>query len=212
MPAISISPTASGSPNNSFIDNFPTIQSVREQSPITTITTLSGSMTDIKNFPTVQTVNIQNMPSVTTVSGFHVTIDNFPTFQSVSPIVLANNSTSPVTISGVVDMVANTPTMVSGVGTAVQQIKATATIIDSYYVYNPNSSVSYLQFFDVAAATNVTLGTTIPKWSIGIPATSAANLSDVALQFLNGLKIAATTTAGGSTSPAIGIDVNIGYK
>ena len=117
-----------------------------------------------------------------------------------------------VTVSGVVDIIANTPTMVSGVGSGVLTVKGTSCILDSYYIYNPNSSVTYLQLFDAATATTVSLGSTVPKHSIGIPATSAANLAEVALQFLNGLKIAATTTAGGSTGPTTGIDCNFGYK
>lgn len=105
--------TTSGSPMNTAITNFPTVQTVNVQNmpqinvdlkvdDVTlavsgTITTISGSKTDIQNFPTVQTVAINNAPNVqitpgittavsgtvTTVSGFHTTIDNFPTFQSV---------------------------------------------------------------------------------------------------------------------------------
>ena len=97
--------------------------------------------------------------------------------------------------------------------TTVQTVKPGEGALSGYYVYNPNSSVAYVQFFDVASGTAVTLNTTVPTFSIGIPATAAANLFDgTGIQFRNGLKLACTTTATGSTAPSTGLDVNIFFR
>ena len=62
-----------------------------------------------------------------------------------------------------------------------------------------------------ATAGAVTVGSTTPKWSIGIPATAAANLARVGLAFANGIQVAATTTATGSTAPGTALDCNFSY-
>lgn len=83
--------------------------------------------------------------------------------------------------------------------------------IGGWYIYNPNSSVAYVQMFNTNGT--VTLGSHTPKLSLGIPATSAANLSfAVPLDFSLGLKIAATTTASNSTSPTSGVVTNWFYR
>jgi hypothetical protein len=55
-------------------------------------------------------------------------------------------------------------------------VKASAGTFGGYYIYNPNATVAYLQVFDVASATSVTLGTTVPDMIFAIPAASAANI------------------------------------
>jgi hypothetical protein len=80
-------------------------------------------------------------------------------------------------------------------------VKASAGTLGGYMFYNPNSSVEYIQVWDVASG-SVTVGTTAPTYVIPIPATSGANV-----EFTNGINhgtaivIAATTTATGSTAP-----------
>jgi hypothetical protein len=93
-------------------------------------------------------------------------------------------------------------------------IKASAGTFGGYYtIYNPNSSVAYVQIFDVAATASVTLGTTVRDGLITIPATSAANLEMTnGVHMTNGIVIACTTTATGSTAPGTGLDGTILYK
>ena len=93
-----------------------------------------------------------------------------------------------------------------------QVIKASAGQMYGYYVYNPNSSATFVHFYNVAAA-SVTVGTTAPLMSITIPATSAANLAlPYGIAFSNaGWSAAATTTAGGNTAPSTGLDVTVFY-
>lgn len=96
--------------------------------------------------------------------------------------------------------------------TTVRTVKGTAGTVTGYYIYNPNAAVAYVQFFDVASATTVTLGTTVPDITLGIPATAGANLLGDGLTFSNGIKFACTTTATGLTAPSTGLDVNIYYQ
>lgn len=94
-----------------------------------------------------------------------------------------------------------------------QVIKASAGTLYGYYIYNPNSSAQFVQFYNTAAA-SVTVGTTNPLFMLTIPATSAANLSlPVPIVFTNaGWSWAATSTAGGNGAPTTALDAVAWYK
>lgn len=235
MPTVSVSSlpnvtTASGSAMD--IKNFPTYQTVNVQNmpsltiaSLPNVTTASGSKMDISNFPTYQTVNVQNMPSVTigsmpnvtTASGSQVDVKNFPTYQGVrlfdSGGSYLSTNTNPVTISGVVDMEGWNGVTYSGQTNGKQVVRSMAGKFGGYYYYNPNSSAAYIQVFDALQASDVTLGTTDPKGTFGVPATSAANVELTrGLKMQNGIVIAVTTTAKGSTAPTTGLDLTIYSK
>lgn len=95
---------------------------------------------------------------------------------------------------------------------AAQAIKASAGQIYGYYIYNPNAAATFVHFYNTAAA-SVTVGTTNPLFTLTIPATSAANLMGaIGILFTNaGFSMAATTTAGGNTAPATGLDAVVWY-
>jgi hypothetical protein len=94
-----------------------------------------------------------------------------------------------------------------------QVIKASAGNFYGYYIYNPNSSATYVMLYNTAAA-SVTVGTTTPAMVFCIPATAGANLSlNYPITFSNaGWSIAATTTGGGNTAPATALEAMIFYK
>jgi len=97
--------------------------------------------------------------------------------------------------------------------TTVQTVKGTAAELGGYIIYNPNASVAYVQLFDVASATTVTLGTTVPDMVIPLPAGAAANIEYAnGVGFANGIKLACTTTGSGSTAPGTGLDMTILFK
>lgn len=81
------------------------------------------------------------------------------------------------------------------------------------YCYNSNAAVGFVQLFDLATG-SVTLGTTTPKLSYGIPATNASGftVSLVGTQFSTAISAAATTTATGSTALGAGLTCNFKYK
>lgn len=94
-----------------------------------------------------------------------------------------------------------------------QVIKASAGNFYGYYIYNPNSSATYVMLYNTAAA-SVTVGTTTPAMVFCIPATSGANLSlTYPIPFTNaGWSIAAATTGGGNTAPTTALEAMIFYK
>ena len=129
------------------------------------------------------------------------------------PVVISSNQstlnvTSVATGSGGYSVTGSTLTnTVVNIGTA-----NTAGVVAGWYIYNSNNVVTYVQFFNTQAS-GVTLGTTAPVYSIGIPALSAANLmSPTGINHSTAISIAATTTRAGSTAPGTAIDMNIFYK
>lgn len=85
--------------------------------------------------------------------------------------------------------------------------------VGGWYIYNANAAVAYVQFFNTQAS-GVTLGTTTPVYSLGIPPASAANIQPgmVGIQHLTAISIAVTTTRAGSTNTVSTVDYNIFYK
>lgn len=91
-----------------------------------------------------------------------------------------------------------------------QTVKGSAGTLYGWYVYNPNTSVTYLQIFN---STNPTVGTTTPLLSLGIPASSGANVEFTnGIAFSTGITVAATTGATNSTAPSSSIQANLLYK
>lgn len=94
-----------------------------------------------------------------------------------------------------------------------QVISAAAGQVYGWYIYNPNSSAQFVQFYNTAQA-SVTVGTTNPLFMLTIPATSAANVNFVqGIAFSNaGFSCSATSTAGGNGAPSTALDAVIYYK
>lgn len=108
------------------------------------------------------------------------------------------------------------PLFLSSLSNTVTSIKSSnAGQLGQLYCYNPNGSAAYVQLFDVATTAGVTLGTTTPTLSFGLPASSyteIVHVSTLGIHFANGLQIAATTTATGSTAPGTPLTCDAGYN
>jgi hypothetical protein len=81
--------------------------------------------------------------------------------------------------------------------------------------YNPAAAVTYVQLFDSATAGAVTLGTTVPVLTFGVPTVGATTMStggDLGIKFFNGIQIAATATPTGNTAPATAAVCNVLYN
>jgi hypothetical protein len=108
-----------------------------------------------------------------------------------------------------------TPTIATAQTTTVKAIKSSAAgTFGGYYIFNPNSAAAYVQVFDVATAGAVTLGSTTPTMVYCIPGNAsggaAANVEySNGVHMANGIQLACTTTASGSTAPATGLDMTI---
>jgi len=102
-----------------------------------------------------------------------------------------------------------TPTTVysANVTNSATAANASPTKMRAYVVGNNNSTVCYLQFFDVASG-SVSLGSTAPKFSLLFPALGGGNAL-VSFTFATAMTVAATTTRTGSTACTNGLDVNI---
>ena len=89
----------------------------------------------------------------------------------------------------------------------------TPSTLYGWYFFNNNSTVAYCQIFDVSATGGVTLGSTAPTMSFGIPAFGGANAFPTqGIKFSNGIVIAMTTTRNESTAPTNSVDYNIFYQ
>lgn len=104
-----------------------------------------------------------------------------------------------------------TPFLDAAQGTTVTMIKSSAGELGAYHCLNPNAAVSYIQLFDTSGA--VTLGSTVPELSLGLPANDGGNIEwGMGIHFANAIKVAVTTTAQGSTAPGSGVDCNFAFK
>jgi hypothetical protein len=97
------------------------------------------------------------------------------------------------------------------IGNTVTSVKASAGQVYGWYFYNANASVAYVQFFNTATG-SVTLGTTPPVYSLGIPASSGANvMMPIGIAHSTAITIAITTTRAGSTNTASTVDYSVFY-
>lgn len=76
--------------------------------------------------------------------------------------------------------------------------------------YNPNASAAFVQAWDQTAAP--TVGTTAPKISIGIPATTVSPAIQLEATLFNKAWVAATTAATGGTAPGSALVCNFGIR
>ena len=135
------------------------------------------------------------------------------TMANSAPVVIASNQ-STLNVTAVASNANGYSVATGSIGNTVTNIGTanTAGIVAGWYIYNPNNSVAYVQFFNLQASA-VTLGTTAPVYSIGIPALSAANLmSPTGVAHSTAISIAVTTTRAGSTNVGSTVDYNIFYK
>lgn len=95
--------------------------------------------------------------------------------------------------------------------TTVRTVKAGSTQLGSVFAYNPNSSVAYLQFFDKAASSDVTLNSTVPDEVFAVPPLSAISHPGQ-VNYTLGCQFACTTTATGNTAPSTGLDVSLRWN
>jgi hypothetical protein len=83
--------------------------------------------------------------------------------------------------------------------------------------YNPNNVVVFLKFYDAATAAGVTIGTTLPKFTIPLPSQGMGSeaLAVPMHKFANGIVIHPTTVQGDGvtqTEPSTGLLGFVRYK
>lgn len=214
LPAVSLAPNQEVAVNGTVnIGNYPVTQNV------------SGSV-EVTNFPATTRVSgvdtpvpvTANAPFPVTQSGsWALNVGNFPATQAVS---LASVPAHPVTQSGTWTFGMSAPGATGPAATGYrnaavlaspQAVKTSGGRILNYRIANPNSTWSYIQVYNTAVA-GTTVGTTVPLVTLGIPANSVLDGTWMfSFNFGTAITIAATTTATGSTAPANGLIVNLGY-
>jgi hypothetical protein len=121
-------------------------------------------------------------------------------------------SNKPTATEGVLTMNASSSDGATALTNSAQAIKASAGCLYGYYIYNPNATAAFVQFYNTASG-SVTVGTTSPLFMLTIPATSGANLfSNTGIQFSTAMSWAATSTAGGNGALGTALDAVAWYK
>ena len=97
-------------------------------------------------------------------------------------------------------------------------VKAGYTLLHGFEIENANTTKMYIQFFDAAAATDVTLGTTVPNATYYIPpgdgtenGVRGKDYANSPSRYGKGLCYAITTTNTGLTGPTTELDLNLDY-
>jgi hypothetical protein len=118
---------------------------------------------------------------------------------------------------------AQTPTTVPGgylpgaaasLSTTVTAIKASSGWLGKMLCNNPNSSIAYVQIFNIAAG-SVTLGSSTPVDIVPVPPNSlngGFTLPVPGERFSTAISFAATTTPTGSTAPGTALTCAYGYN
>ena len=84
-------------------------------------------------------------------------------------------------------------------------------VLHSLEALNLDAAVAWLQVFDAADHTYVTLGTTVPALSFEWGSSAQRHLDDIGYGFNLGLVFAVVTADGGSSSPSTGLDISATY-
>jgi hypothetical protein len=115
------------------------------------------------------------------------------------------------TTGGASSMNASSSDGATALTNAYQSLKTSAGSLVGYYIYNPNATAVYVQFWNALTA-NVTVGTTTPLFMLTIPAASAANLWMAGgVAFGTAIGWSATSTAGGNGAPTTALDATAWY-
>lgn len=136
-----------------------------------------------------------------------------------SPVPMKIDQTTPGTTNAISVPLRTTggwtKARLSGLSTTVTSVKNSAAgSLGMLVCGNPNASIIFIQVFDVATAGGVTLGSTAPDLSFQVDASSSVGFSlpVTGMAFANGIQMAATTTATGSTAPGSAANCNAGYN
>lgn len=117
----------------------------------------------------------------------------------------------PHTAGGLSTMNATSSDGATALTSTAQVIKGSAGQLYGYYVYNPNATAQFVQFYNTAQA-SVTVGTTNPLFMLTIPPSSAANLMFThGIAFGTAMSWSATSTAGGNGAPGTALDAVCWY-
>ena len=89
-------------------------------------------------------------------------------------------------------------------------VKAGAVALSGYHVFNTVAAATYLMFYDAATAAAVTLGTTTPKFCLGLPTSGGATRSLAKpIQFTLGIVIGSLAGTSGHEAAVSVVELEI---
>lgn len=151
-------------------------------------------------------VNLRNA-SGTEIGTLAAALRTDPTGATTQP-VSGSVALNPTTTGGwsIFSNTALTSTVVAVKSSAAGQI-------GGWVFHNPSAATTFIQFFNVATAGAVTIGSTTPTFVFALAAGASANVEFAnGIAFSSGIQVAATTTATGSTAPATALVAGVFYK
>lgn len=146
------------------------------------------------------------------------------TSANATPVTLASDQgtlSAPIFVTDIPNTTGGwNPKSVPALTNTVTGVKASAAgTMGGYQIGNPNSTVTYIQVFDLATTGAVTLGTTTPTYVFSIPGNGTATVGgggnvefSKGINHANGIQVAATTTPTGSTAPTNSLCALFLYK
>jgi len=108
-------------------------------------------------------------------------------------------------------VIGNQPNSQNALTTTLVVLQAFKGQLTGLVAVNPNAGTVYLQFFDAAVTTGITLGTTAPYYSLALAA-GYNNLDSLMFNHFHGIVVAATTTPTGSTAPGSNVLATFGTR
>lgn len=168
--------------------------------------TLAAGSNTIGSLTANQSVNVAQMNGVT------VSMNNGTAGTGVQRVTLASDSTGQVAPAASSTATGTAIYNNTALSNTKQAVNASAGNLYGYHIYNPNTSVIYVQLFNLASA-SVTVGTTAPTAVLAIPPLGWADAEPATpIAFGTALTIAATTTSTGSVAPTTALLANFWYK
>jgi hypothetical protein len=201
--------------------------------PAVSLSGANGTV-NIVAFPATQPVSLTGANGTVNLVGTAPVIFAANGTFTLGTVALAGNS--PVTLTGAngtVNVVGTVPVQIVpqtgngwskwsmskngsstlGLNTTALSVKTAAGELGGYIVYNPNTSAAFIQVFDLATSTSISIGTTRPDLNIPVPAGAGANIEITnGVAFANGIAMFAATTEAGLTGLATGLTVTLMYK
>ena len=105
---------------------------------------------------------------------------------------------------------ASTPYFKSNATSTAALVSAVPAKLAAYNISNPNGAVVYVQFFDAAATSSVTPGSTAPYFVLAVPAYGVTDgVTSQPPVFVSGIVIVVATTATGSGAPSSACPVTL---
>ena len=131
------------------------------------------------------------------------------------PVQVLNTATVSGSVTAIVGAssttAGQTTARIAALSNTAQSVKTSGARLYGYFIQNPDTSAVWVHFYNALIA-GVTVGTTIPLWSVWVPASGATDISlTVPISFGTAISTASTTTLTGSTAPATATIAFIGY-